>query len=142
MSIFDFNAPASTPQLEPAIEPLTPAVEPAVTPPVAPPVAQNKGCTNVSLYAESINFSGENTEGHTVFDIVLNISWNCDAGNYQTAKIIKTVAFDKQSLLQQALAGTDITLVENKKLNNAEEANKMMNKMRELAGISGKRTFV
>lgn len=138
MSIFDFNAPASTAQLEPAIEPSIPAVEPAVT----PPAVQNNGCTNVSLYAESINFSGENTEGQTIFDIILNISWNCAAGNYQTAKVIKTVAFDKQRLLQQALTGTDITLVENKNPNNAEEANKMMNKMRELAGISGKRTFV
>lgn len=98
---------------------------------------------NVNIYAESISLSNNECNGSAIFDIVLNVSWY-NENNYLTAKVVKTISFDKAKLVEQATCGTQVTVVE-QKLNeekvNAERKRKLK-QMCELAGIATSGTFV
>lgn len=140
MNEFEFTAPATSPAAPLAtasIPPETPfAPEPAL--PVAQaPATEPEPCLDVSVYPESITHGGDNDQGQAIFDIVLTVSWTAN-NNYQTAKVVKSIALDKQAILQQVLNGTPVTVVESKK----EKSNDTLIRMRELAGIPGKGTFV
>ena len=112
---------------EPAVEPSTPANVPCSAP------------CDVYVYIDSTS-SSSGGDGLAVFDLVLNISWT-ENDIYKSAKVVKTVAFDKNTLMSDALAGK-VTVVEGKQEKAAEKPNATLIKMRELAGIPGKGTYV
>jgi hypothetical protein len=93
----------------------------------------------VNVYIDSASSSSDG-DGLAVFDLVLNISWT-ENDIYKSAKVIKTVAFNKNTLMSDALAGK-VTVVEGKQEKAAEKPNATLIKMRELAGIPGKGTYV
>ena len=137
MNEFDFTAAAPAPS--PAA-PLSVASIPADMniSAVEPSTPANVPCTapcDVNIYIESTSQSSGG-DGMAVFDLVLSVSWT-EADSYKSAKVIKTVAFDKNSVMAEALAGK-VTVVESKQ----EKTNATLTKMRELAGIPGKGTFV
>ena len=140
MNEYEFTAAAPVPS--PAA-PLAVSAIPAETaftpePAVEPNTPANAGCPaqcDVSVYIDSTS-SSSGGDTLAVFDLVLNVSWT-ENNQYKSAKVIKTVAFDKNQILTDALA-SKVTVVEGKK----ENSNAALIKMRELAGIPGKGTYV
>jgi hypothetical protein len=73
--------------------------------------------------------------------MVLTVSWICPTtGEYKNAKIVKTVSFCKQSLADQTQA-QPVAVVESKDAGK-KDISKLLNTMRELAGVPGSNTFV
>lgn len=107
------------------------------TPVVAPQQVPNT--SNISLFADSISLSNGDCDGKAIFDIVLTVSW-ADGENYQTAKIVKSVSFDKLSILEHVNCATPVTVVE--QVQQKKDNSKLLRTMRELAGVAGKDTFV
>jgi len=111
--------------------------------PEVPVVApqQEPSFQDVSVYAESISASSSNDPSQAVFDIVLNVSWTCPAsGEYKNAKVLKSISFCKASLADQT-SGQQVTFVESKQPEVKKDNTKLLNTMRELAGVPGNRTF-
>ena len=107
------------------------------TPVVAP--QQEPSYQDVHMYAESITSSSCDDQNNNAFDIVLNVSWTCPmTGTYNSAKVVKTVAFAKSKIMEQ-VAAQPIAVVESVKAKPKTDVAKLM---RELAGIPGKNTFV
>lgn len=140
---FSADAACAEPVAVPAVE--VPAVPNTIAQPEVPvtaPQEQKQDTSGINIYADGISLSVGESNGQAIFDIVLNISWESE-GNYQTAKVIKSVSFDKAKILSQVLSGTPVTVVEDKKAKDKEQAKqKMLNSMRELAGVAGNKTFV
>ena len=139
MNEFEFTAPAANPAATLAIAPVPSDVP--FTPEPAVDLSQQTApqcCApcDVSVYIESTSQSSSGENGLAVFDLVLNVSWTED-NTYKSAKVIKTVAFDKNTVMNEALA-SKVTVIEGKQ----EKSNATLIKMRELAGIPGKGTFV
>jgi hypothetical protein len=147
---FSFNAaPATdiTTAVAPDIAPAT-SVAPSDVPstefqPEVPVIApqQAPAFNDINVYAESISSSSSNDPSQAVFDMVLTVSWICPAtGEYKNAKIVKTVSFCKQSLADQTQA-QPVAVVESKDAGK-KDISKLLNTMRELAGVPGSNTFV
>lgn len=129
---------SQTPSLPVSDVPST-AFQPEV-PVVAP--QQEPDTANVNVWADSINLSNGECNGSAIFDVVLTVSWNHN-DTYQSAKIVKSIAFDKLSLLALATTGTNATVVEDKESKaKAEKQKKFLTTIRELSGVAGKDTFV
>ncbi len=146
MNEYDFTATAQAPSIA---APLAVAAIPsdvALTPEPAVPTAptqDNVPCQtscDVNVYIDSNSSSNNGSGSLAVFDLVLNVNWT-ENGEYKSAKVIKTVAFDKNQLLSDALS-SKVTVVESKHVSKQERTNDTLIKMRELAGIPGKGTFV
>ena len=140
MNEFEFSASAAAPSPADALAVSAIPVDTpfAPEPSVAPNTPANTQCSapcDVSVYIDSSS-SSSGGDGLAVFDLVLNVSWT-ENNSYKSAKVIKTVAFDKNQLMIDALA-SKVTVVEGK----PEKSNATLLKMRELAGIPGKGTFV
>ena len=126
-------APVATAPVSPEVP--TTNFQPEVPVTVAPQVPQYE---SINVFAESISSSSSNSPNQAVFDIVLSVSWTCPAtGDYKTAKILKTIGFDKESLFSQTGA-QQVTTVESVQT----KPNKTLKTLRELAGIPGKGNFV
>ena len=126
-------APVPTVPVSPEVP--TTDFQPEVPVTVAPQVPQYE---NINVFAESISSSSSNSPNQAVFDIVLSVSWNCPTtGDYKTAKILKTIGFDKESLFAQT-GSQPVTAVESVQT----KPNKTLKTLRELAGIPGKGNFV
>lgn len=96
---------------------------------------------NIEIYPESISPSSSNDPSCAVFDIILSVNWTCPAtGEYKRAKVLKTISFSKTSLTDQTFS-QQVAFVESTQPEIKKDHSKLLNTLRELAGVSGERTF-
>lgn len=138
-----FTAPVTNAPTDVTVAaPVSPEVPTTSFAPEVPVVApqQLPAYENINVYAESISPSSSGDPSQVVFDIVLNVSWTCPAnGEYKNAKMLKSVSFCKNSLVDQTNS-QPVTFVEEKA--EKKENAKWLKGLRELAGVAGKGTFV
>ena len=108
--------------------------------PVVAPQEQYCG-ENINVFAESISSSSSDSQDQAVFDIVLSVTWTCpQSGEYKTSKIVKSIGFNKTSLLGQT-SNQPVAVVENVQVKQ-EKLSKAIKNLRELAGVPGFGNFV
>lgn len=116
-----------------------PSTEFAPEVPVVAP-QQQFNCENINVFPESISMSSSENPEQAVFDIVLSVSWTCpQSGEYQTTKLVKSIGFNKLSLINQTNS-QPVSIVEAQQ--EKKDNSKLLRTMRELAGVAGKDTFV